>query len=827
MQPRLFVDVILPLALPKLYTYSLPEEMEKDVNVGARVVIQFGKKKLYSAIVYKIHGNAPEAYQTKDIIQIIDEKPLVSDLQFKLWDWLSSYYMCTLGEVMKAALPSGLKMESETLVRASDGFGMATSLSESEALIVSMIDDGKSLSIQQLVSKVDVPNPMGVIKSLLDKKVLTIYESIDSPFIPKFEIFVRLHSRLKVDEDINRTFGQLERAPAQQKVLLAFLTLTAQTQSTFTSWVIKKELMEKADVSESVFKAMVEKNIFEVERREVSRLDPREDINSERLILSEEQTKTLKRINDDFKDKQVVLLHGVTSSGKTEMYINLIAQQLKNGRQVLYLLPEIALTAQIINRLKRFFGNRVGVYHSKFSDNQRVEVYQSLLNDGSDPSIPSYDIILGVRSSVFLPFKRLGLVIVDEEHENTFKQFNPAPRYHARDSAIVLAGIHQAKVLLGTATPSLESYYNAQVGKYGFATITQRYRDIELPNIEVVDTLMARKKKLMKSIFSPKLLDAIGETLEKGEQVILFQNRRGYSPFIECEECAWVPQCKNCAVSLTYHKNGNQLVCHYCSYTIQNLSSCLACGSAKLTTKGFGTEKVEDELALFFPNATIERMDSDTTRSRFTYERIISDFEQGKINILVGTQMITKGLDFDRVSLVGILNADNMLNFPDFRAHERSFQLMAQVSGRAGRKFKRGTVIIQTANPNHPIIQHVVTNNFEQLFKEQLLQRKDFSYPPYFKLIRISLRHRNIKTVQVAANQLAANLRARLKDRVLGPEEPLISRIQNLYIEDILIKLERNLNLPKAKAAIQEEINRIKEYKPFGGIFISPDVDPM
>jgi primosomal protein N' (replication factor Y) len=827
MPNSLFVDVILPLALPKLYTYSIPDRLNGNVSPGVRVVVQLGKKKLYSAIVFRVHSIAPEAYQTKDILQVIDDEPLVSEVQLKLWEWMAGYYMCSLGEVMKAALPSGLKMESETLVRTVEEADQSVPLSDSEALILSMMDDGKSLSIQQLVAKASVSNPMGAIKSLLDKGLLSVYESIESSFIPKFEVIVRLHSRLKVDEDINRAFGELKRAQAQQKLLMAFLSITVQTRSTFTGWVTKSELMAKADVSEAAFKAMVAKNIFEVEKREVSRLELQDDDKGDQLILTAEQEKTLQKIADDFKEKQVVLLHGVTSSGKTEMYINLIAEQLRNGKQVLYLLPEIALTAQIINRLKRFFGNRVGIYHSKFSDNQRVEVYQSLMNDGKDQSKPSYDIILGVRSSIFLPFKRLGLVIVDEEHENTFKQFNPAPRYHARDSVILLAAMQQAKVLLGTATPSLESYYNAQVGKYGFATITQRYKDIEPPEIVLVDTLIARKKKLMKSIFSPQLLEAIGETLGRGEQVILFQNRRGYSPFIECEECAWVPQCKHCDVSLTYHKRSNQLVCHYCSYTIPNLSTCLACGSAKLTTKGFGTEKVEDELALFFPSAVIERMDLDTTRSRHSYERIISEFELGKIDVLIGTQMVTKGLDFDRVSLVGILNADNTLNFPDFRAHERSYQLMAQVSGRAGRKFKRGKVYIQTTNPDHPIIKHVVSSSYELLFKEQLLQRKDFHYPPYYRLIRISLKHLNIKTLQVSANQLATNLRSRFKERVLGPEEPLISKIQNLYIEDILIKLERNLPLPKAKTAIQQEISRIQSYKPFGGVIISIDVDPM
>lgn len=827
MSNPLFVEVILPLALPKLYTYSVPLALANEVQPGVRVVVQFGKKKLYSAIVYRVHGNAPEAYQTKDIVQVIDAEPLVSDVQLRFWEWMASYYMCTLGEVMKAALPSGLKMESETLVGVGESFVMSEFLNDSEACVMDALEDGRNLTIQQLVSKVDVPNPMGVIKSLLDKKILSIHESIEPAFKPKYEDYVRLHSRIKVDADVNQLFDDLARAHAQQKFLMAFLALTAPTQSTFTGWIAKKELVEKANASPAAFKAMLDKNIFEVEAREVSRLNINDDDSERELVLSDNQTESINTIQQEFTDKNVVLLHGVTSSGKTEMYINLIKEQVSQGKQVLYLLPEIALTAQIINRLKRFFGNRVGVYHSKFSDNQRVEVYQSLLNEGSDKTKPSYDIILGVRSSIFLPFKRLGLVIVDEEHENSFKQFNPAPRYHARDSAIVLAQMQGAKVLLGTATPSIESYYNAQIGKYGLATLTKRYKDIQLPEIVVVDTLMARKRKQMKSIFSPQLLDSISLALDNGEQVILFQNRRGYSPFIECDECAWIPQCEHCAVSLTLHRQSNQLVCHYCGFAIQNLSSCLACGSHKLSTKGFGTEKVEDELSIFFPNAVVGRMDLDSTRSRNSYERIIADFEQGKVDILVGTQMVTKGLDFDKVSLVGILNADNMLNFPDFRAYERSYQLMAQVSGRAGRKFKQGKVLIQTSNPEHPVIKHVVDNNYEELFKQQLAERRDFHYPPYYRLVRISLKHRDSKVLNVGADQLARNLRVLFKNRVLGPEDPLVSRVQNFYIKDILIKLERSIDLVKAKDAIQTEIDRIKEYKPFSGLFILPDVDPM
>ena len=685
----------------------------------------------------------------------------------------------------------------------------------------------KRISIQAANGKAKVKNPLGVVKALLDKGMLSVYESIDSPFTPKYEVFVRLHSRIKNDEDVNRVFGELKRSWVQQRVLMTFLSLTVEDGSTFTGWVPKSELMIKANASASIFSALVEKNVFEAERREVSRLLPGDDEDSEELVLTEEQAKALEKIRGEFNEKQVVLLHGVTSSGKTEMYINLIAEQLSHGKQVLYLLPEIALTVQIINRLKRFFGNRVGVYHSKFNDNQRVEVYMSLLHDGDDPAKPAFDIILGVRSSVFLPFKRLGLVIVDEEHENTFKQFNPAPRYHARDAAVILAAGHGAKVLLGSATPSLESYYNAQVGKYGIATISKRYKEIELPEIHIVDTLMAREKNLMKSFFSPQLVDAIEQALNLNEQVILFQNRRGLSPYVECEECAWVPQCKHCAVSLTYHKKSNQLVCHYCGYSIPNLSSCLACGSTKMTVRGFGTERVEDELALFFPSARIGRMDLDTTRSRNAYERIISDFEHGRIDILVGTQMVTKGLDFDRVSLVGILNADNLLNFPDFRAHERSFQLMSQVAGRAGRKHKRGKVIIQTTKPEHQVIKQVVANNFEQLFKSQLIQRKTFHYPPYSRLLRITLKHRNSRTLAVAARQLADNLRKRIGDMVLGPEAPLINRIQNYYIEEILLKLDRGVALPKAKVVIRQEMDRLLEYKPYGGLVISPDVDPM
>ncbi|MDY0199912.1 MAG: primosomal protein N' [Tenuifilaceae bacterium] len=822
-----FAEVILPLALPKLYTYSIPSELVGTVVPGIRVIVQLGKKKLYSAIVYSVHNNAPEHYKTKDIFQAIDTSPLVSSSQINFWEWMASYYMCTLGEVMKAALPSGLKLESETRISQGDNFTIAELLSEAEAEIVNSVSKGKSISIQELTAKCNAPNAMGTIKKMLDKNILSINERIEPAFKPKIETFARLHPRLKNNSDVNKVFEELARAQAQQKYLMAFLALAAPTHETFTGWVSKKELTEKANTSTGAFKALVEKEIFEVEDREVSRLTIQGQTHEVELQLTPAQNQAHSTIKSEFETKNTVLLHGVTSSGKTEIYITLIKEQINQGKQVLYLLPEIALTAQIINRLKRFFGNKVGIYHSKFSDNQRVEVYQNLMNDGKDPEKPSYDVILGVRSSIFLPFKRLGLIIVDEEHENTFKQFNPAPRYSARDAAIVLSHISKSKVLLGTATPSIESYYNTQIGKYGLATLTERYKGINLPKITVVDTLTARKKKLMKSVFSPQLIEAIGTSLESKAQVILFQNRRGYAPFIECDECAWIPQCKNCNVSLTLHKHSNDLICHYCGYTTQNLTSCLACGSNKLSTKGIGTEKIEEELAILFPEAIIERMDLDSTRSRNSYERIINDFELGKTDVLIGTQMVSKGLDFDRVNLVGIINADNMLNFPDFRAYERSFQLMVQVSGRAGRKHKQGQVIIQTNNPQHTIIQQVTTNDYQSLYTEQLAERRNYLYPPYYRLIRISLKHRNNNTLEVAANQLARNLQTIFKQRVLGPEDPPINRVQNYYIKDLLIKLERNIDLAKAKTVLEREFSRITEYQPFRGLIIVPDVDPL
>jgi primosomal protein N' (replication factor Y) len=821
----MYIDVILPLALTRLYTYSVPGALCDDVSVGKRVVVQFGQRKLYAGIVYRIHGQAPGKYQTKDILQVIDDSPIVTSTQLKFWEWIAEYYMCSLGEVMKAALPAALKMESDTYV--ARGENADIDLTENEEILLHSLDNKKSQSIKQIVARVDLPNPMSIIKSLLDKQVLTIQEEIDNLYRPKTETYLSLAPDYTTDEALNRLFDETKRAVAQQKVLLAFLSFLGSGQKPAELTISRKVLLEKAGVSAAIVAALVKRGVFTESLQVVSRVLGEAGELHDQFDLNASQAEALDRIRNGFGNHQVVLLHGVTSSGKTEIYIRLIDEVINTGKKVLYLLPEIALTAQIINRLKRVFGNRVGVYHSKFSDSQRVEVYNGVLDNSPTPGIARFDVILGVRSSVFLPLDNLGLVIVDEEHENTFKQYNPAPRYNARDAAIMLAAMHGAKVLLGTATPSVETYYNARTGKYGLVELNERYQGIELPLIKVVDIADARRRKRMKSHFSDDLLHAIEEALDRHEQVILFQNRRGFSPFIECNDCAWVPKCEYCDVSLTYHKVNNQLVCHYCGYAIQSPSQCFACGGTNLQTKGFGTEKVEEELGIFFPEATIERIDLDSTRSKSAYERIISEFEMGKIDILIGTQMVTKGLDFDRVSLVGVLNADNMLNFPDFRAYERSYQLMSQVSGRAGRRNRQGLVLIQTAQPSHPVIGQVVNHDYMGLYAHQVAERKLFKYLPFYRLINISLKHKDVKTLTGAAKGLANNLREKLGGDVLGPESPPVSRIQGLHIMSILVKVDREKPVSRVKGLIGYFIDHLRQTKGLQSLTIAIDVDPM
>ncbi len=818
-----FADVILPLPLKQLFTYSIPENLIENIKIGKRVIVQFGSRKIYTAIIHSIHQDAPKEYKTKDIISILDEKPIVNKIQLKLWEWIASYYMCSVGEVFKAALPSGLKLESETKVIYNPESIDQKKFSSIETLVLDYLSNKNIASITEISSALNRKDSLPVIKSLLEKKAVLLEEKLRENYKPKTELFIKINDQVDSEKKLNEVFDSLTRAPKQLQALMSYIKLSGSFINHKTIEVSKKKLIDSSGSSSAIVKSLIDKNILEEYDKTISRLIENTVEQTEIKELSEAQKQAYKEIKDQFQDKDIVLFQGVTSSGKTEIYIHLIKEQIEKGKQILYLLPEIALTAQIINRLKSVFGNKVGIYHSKFSDSERVEVYQDIFKSNKESK---YDIILGVRSSLFLPFSNLGLIIVDEEHENTYKQYDPAPRYNARDCSAVLAQMHHAKVLLGTATPSIESYFNAKAGKYGFVQLNTRFKNIKLPEIELIDTLRAKKRKEMRSHFSPKLLDSIKDSLAMNEQIILFQNRRGFAPYIECDMCGWIPQCTNCDVSLTYHKHKNELVCHYCGYTIRTPKTCKACGNAAVQTRGFGTEKIEDEIKIFFPDAKVARMDLDSTRSKNAYHDIISGFESGDIDILIGTQMVSKGLDFDNVSLVGILNADNMLNYPDFRAFERSYQLMAQVSGRAGRKNKQGKVIIQTSNPTHPILQFVLDNKYEEMYKSQLFERKNFKYPPFFKMINISVRHKKREIANQAAHQLGVNLRKIFGKRVLGPEPPIISRVQNYFIQNIILKIERERSYQKAKHLINEQIVSVVSTNKFKTISISIDVDP-
>ena len=819
-----FVDVILPLPLKQLFTYSVPEELYKKVEIGKRVIVQFGARKIYTAIVHSEHKNAPKEYKTKDIVSVLDETPIVNNLQIELWQWIADYYMCSVGEVFKAALPSGLKLESETKVIYNPEFIEQNKFTQTETLVLDFLADKNIASINEISNALNRKDSLPVIKSLLEKKSVILEEKIRDNYKPKTESYIKIADSITTESQLNEIFDSLSKAPKQLHVLMTYIKLSGSFMKKNTVDVRKKLLIEDSKSSSSIIKSLIEKKILCEYDKTLSRLSESKSEQTEIKSLSEAQQKAHTEIQRQFAEKDVVLLHGVTSSGKTEIYIHLIKEQIDKGKQVLYLLPEIALTTQIINRLKSVFGNRVGIYHSKFSDSERVEVYQNILNPDKENN---YDIILGVRSSLFLPFSKLGLIIVDEEHENTYKQYDPAPRYNARDCSVVLAQMHKAKVLLGTATPSIESYFNAKADKYGLVRLNTRFKNILLPENHLADILRARKRKEMKSLFTPDLLNSIQESLAMGEQIILFQNRRGFAPYLECDMCGWIPQCTNCDVSLTYHRHNNELVCHYCGYTIRSPKTCKACGNSAIQTRGFGTEKIEDEIKIFFPDAKVARMDLDSTRKKNAYQNIIGDFETGKIDILIGTQMVSKGLDFDNVSLVGILNADNMLNYPDFRAFERSYQLIAQVSGRAGRKNKQGKVIIQTSNPAHPILQYVLDNKYDEMYKSQLLERKNFNYPPFYRLINISIRHKKQDITNKASHILGVNLRKVFGKRILGPEPPIISRVQNNFIQNILIKVERERSFQKAKQLLDEQIINIVTMDDFKTVRFTVDVDPV
>jgi len=821
----LFVDVLLPLPLKQLFTYSVPDIYHQSVKIGERVVVQFGSRKIYTAIVCSIHTNTPTEYETKDIISVLDSYPIVNESQFKLWNWIAEYYMCSVGEVYKAALPSGLKLESETQVIYNPELNIENVYTSQETLILDFLEKSTISSIQEISNILKRKDILPLIKSLLEKKAIFLEEKLRENYKPKTELYISLHESIQTEERLNEIFEKIKKAPKQASVLTNYINLSGVFLENDICEVSKQALIKESGATSTTIKTLIEKGVFIEYEKLVSRLNESEiNVNSVKE-LSEPQQSAYELIQQGFVETDVVLLHGVTSSGKTEIYIQLIKEQIEKGNQVLYLLPEIALTAQIINRLTAVFGRKVGIYHSKFSDSERVEVYQNVLNENKTES--AYQVILGVRSSLFLPFSNLGLIIIDEEHENTYKQYDPAPRYNARDSAIVLAQIHNAKVLLGSATPSVDSYYNSKTGKYKLVELNSRYKDIMMPEIQIVDVIRARKKKEMKSHFTPDLVNQIEDALNNKEQVILFQNRRGFSPYLECEKCGWIPNCPNCDVSLTYHQYQNELVCHYCGFSVRTFKACTKCGSSELNTRGFGTEKIEDDIQILFPQAKVIRMDLDSTRSKHAYEKIISSFESGEVDILIGTQMVSKGLDFDNVSLVGIMNADSMLNYPDFRSFERSFQLMAQVSGRAGRKNKQGKVILQTNNPQHPILLNVIENDYIGMYKSQLLERKNFNYPPYVRLINLSVKHRKSEITDQASAMLSENLRKIFGKRVLGPESPIIGRIQNLYIKNILLKIERQGSFQKAKTLLNTEIENLLSQENFKTVQITIDVDPV
>ena len=812
----LFIEVVLPLAIPKTYTYRVPSEMTGAISIGKRVVVQFGRAKIYTAIVYHVSENPPELYEAKYIIDVLDDEPIVNEFQLKLWKWMSDYYLCHIGEVMQAALPSALKLASETRVILNHSTEFDKSeLSDKEFLIIDALDIQSELRVSDISKLLGQKTVFPILRTLFEKNIIIISEEITEKFKPKKKSFISLHPQYKDSENRRALFEILERAPKQLELLLAYFKLEKQQTE-----ISKPDLLEVSGSGPAALKTLIEKEIFIQEDKVVSRLSAEELEILHDFKLNEAQELALGDIREQLKEKDVVLLYGETSSGKTQIYIRLIEQMLLEDKQTLYLLPEIALTTQLIERLREHFGGQIGVYHSRFNDNERAEVWQKVLKG-------EYKMILGARSSIFLPFKDLGLIIVDEEHESSYKQYDPAPRYHARDTAIFLSHLHGARIVLGSATPSLESFYNAKIKKYGFVTLKGRYGGVKSPEIEVVSIAEETKRKTMQSHFTTVLVNEIKAALSRKEQVILFQNRRGYTPVLLCTTCGYTPKCINCDVSLTFHKSSAKLHCHYCGYKQDVLQACPACGSTRIEQKGFGTEKIEDELQRIFEDAKIARMDLDSTRTRNSFQILLNDFEEGKIDILVGTQMVAKGLDFGNVSTIGIISADSMLNYPDFRAFERSFQMLAQVSGRAGRRAKQGKVIIQAYDTSHRIISQVIRGDYEEMFDTEILERRNFHYPPLYRLIQLDVKHKDPHKLAAISDSLAKVLRSQFGDRVLGPEAPLISRIRNYFIQTILIKVEKEgVSVQKIKEALQQILRNFDSQPSSKGVYIHIDVDP-
>ena len=820
-----FVDIVLPVPIAQAFTYRVPVDFNNQMQFGIRVIVPFGKNKRLTGIVIAIHENAPLNYQAKYIEIILDESPIITQKQYDLWCWISQYYLAPIGDVMNAALPSNFKLASETKVVIHPDYDPALDeISEKERLIVAIVEERQSIDLKELAEITELKYIQPIIKTLIEKRIIATQEEINQRYTPKTITCLQLNETYLEDEELNLLVNQLAAKPGAEKQVEALLIAIklAMEIGGLTQAIPKNQLL-KMNASASALTTLEKKGVFRSVKLQIDRLVSNEKDQVAFKPLTPAQAIALNQIEDGFKEKPIALLHGITGSGKTELYVQLIQSYLDMGKQVLYLLPEIALTTQLIQRLSIYFGKQIGVYHSKFNQNERVEIWNKVLsNDNKE-----FRLVIGARSAVFLPYQNLGLIIVDEEHETSFKQYDPSPRYNARDTAIILANSHKAVTLLGSATPSFESYFNAKQGKYSLIELNERYKGVQLPEVICADLKSERKLKTMQTYFSSLLLEEIENTLKRNEQIILFQNRRGYTPRWSCEICSWTPKCIHCDVSLTYHKFGNTLKCHYCSYITAPMGSCHACGSNRLKMVGFGTEKIEDDLELHFPNAVIKRMDLDSTRSKNAYAEIINDFENRKIDVLIGTQMLSKGLDFDNVTLVGIMDADMLLNRPDFRAFERSFQLMTQVAGRAGRKEKRGKVIIQTGQIDHWVIQKVMNHDFIGFYKDEIIERENFYYPPYYKMIVITVKHVSEQVLNVAANELANNLKNVFKERVLGPEFPIIKKIQNLFLKEIKIKYEKSLSDIKVKERLQALLTEFYSKPQNKSVRVVIDVDPI
>ncbi len=820
-----FVDVLLPVPVPGLFTYRVPAEMNEELSVGARVIVPFGSRKVLTAVIARIHQNPPSKYTAKYVLELLDESPMLMPTQLQLFKWMADYYLCTMGEVLNVAMPSGLKISSQSRIQLRPGAEWADKeINEKELQLLEALKEKPSLTYEEAAEAASIKNIYHLIKSLIGKSLIIVFEEIKERYQPKVIKKIRLTRDYLSKQELENLSQKLESKPKQLNNLLFYLRHVP----VFKDWTLnekgmdKSEFLKNQEVSDAALKTLTKNEIFEEFEVTVSRFEEISPDASAQFTLSETQQRSSDDIMTQFQDKNVVLLQGVTGSGKTEIYIDLIRKVLESGSQVLYLLPEIALTTQIVARLRKIFGSQMGVYHSKFSDNERVETWQGVITG-------KFSFVVAVRSGIFLPFDNLGLIIVDEEHETSYKQYDPAPRYHARDMALVIALQQHCKVLLGSATPSTETYYHAQTGKYGLIQLTERFGNAQMPDIYLVDTRAEKKAKTLKGHFSSKLIEEIKARLDKKEQVILFQNRRGYAPYMTCRECAWIPRCTNCDVSLTYHMHSNQLRCHYCGHQAPPPRVCSSCGSTRIETVGLGTEKIEDDLKIFFPEARIQRMDLDTTRTKNSYQRILQEFENHQIDILVGTQMISKGLDFDNVSLVGIFDADRILNFPDFRAHERAFQIMTQVSGRAGRKDKPGEVVIQTYDVGQEILGKIIKNDYEAMYLSEIEERSSFAYPPFTRLIRLTTKHLDQRLSEDAAQQLAQKLIEKLgRARVLGPEPALVHRIRNQYLYNLLIKIERdNVDLKAVKKYIQDKVEEVITSRVYKKVQIVIDVDPI